>query len=77
MATHCNILAWEIPQTRNWQAIVHGAAKESDTTERLNNCNKCKTDTVRQALDMCLACRGTQKISPLQHAWNQARFFKN
>ena len=28
---------------RNRQAIVHGVAKESDTTERLNNDN-CKTD---------------------------------
>ena len=50
---------------RNWQAIVYGAAKESDTTERLNNGNNFKTDTVRQALAMCLACRGTQKIFPL------------
>ena len=32
MATHSSIPAWEIP-------IVHGVAKESDTTERLNNNN--------------------------------------
>jgi len=32
MATHSSIPAWEIP-------TVHGVAKESDTTERLNNNN--------------------------------------
>ena len=29
MATHSNILAWEIPWT---EATVHGITKESDTT---------------------------------------------
>jgi len=29
----CSILAWEIPRTEGaWKAIVHGVAKESDTT---------------------------------------------
>ena len=33
MATHSNILAWGNPLNRGaWQATVHGAAKESDTT---------------------------------------------
>ena len=32
MATHSNILAWEIPWTGAWWAIVHGVAKESDMT---------------------------------------------
>ena len=33
MATHSSILAWEIPRTEGaWKAIVHGVAKESDTT---------------------------------------------
>jgi len=36
MATHSNILAWKIPWTGAWPAIVHGVAKESDTTYRLN-----------------------------------------
>ena len=37
MATHSRILAWRIPMDRGtWQAIVHGVAEESDTTERLS-----------------------------------------
>ena len=39
MATHSSILAWRIPLDRGaWQAIVHGAAEESDTTKRLSPC---------------------------------------
>ena len=34
MATHSNILAWEIPWT---EATVHGVVKESDTTEQVNS----------------------------------------
>ena len=30
MASHCSILAWEIPWTETWQAAVHEVAKESD-----------------------------------------------
>ena len=42
MATHSNILAWEIPWAKGaWQAIVHGVTEELDTTERLNS-NKNK-----------------------------------
>ena len=39
MATHSSILAWEKnPMDRGaWLAAVHGAARESDMTERLNN----------------------------------------
>ena len=41
MATHSSILAWKIPQTREaWQTTVPGVAKESDTTEQLNNSRK-------------------------------------
>ena len=32
-ATHSSILAWEIMDRRAWWGTVHGAAKESDTTE--------------------------------------------
>ena len=33
MATHSITLAWETPWMEGaWQAIVHGVAKESDTT---------------------------------------------
>ena len=33
IATHSNILAWEIPRTEGaWWATVHGVAKESDPT---------------------------------------------
>ena len=33
VVTHSSILAWEIPRTEGaWKAIVHGVAKESDTT---------------------------------------------
>ena len=37
MATHSSILAWKIPQTEAWRAIVHGVTKELDITEWLNN----------------------------------------
>ena len=34
MATHSNILAWEIPMVRGaWRATVHGVGKELDVTE--------------------------------------------
>ena len=37
MATHSSILAWKIPMDRGaWRVIVHGVAKESDTTEPLS-----------------------------------------
>ena len=41
MATHSSILAWEIQCTKESGRLhtVHGAAKQSDTTERLNNKN--------------------------------------
>ena len=40
MAAHTSILAWRIPVDRGtWPATVHGVAKESDTTEQLNNSN--------------------------------------
>ena len=40
MATHSSVLAWEIPQTEEpgWLQSV-GAAKQLNTTERLNNNN--------------------------------------
>ena len=38
MKTHSSSLAWRIPMDRGaWRAMVHGATKESDTTERLTN----------------------------------------
>ena len=37
MATHSSILAWEISWTEEPGRLVHGIAKESDTTEQLNN----------------------------------------
>ena len=41
MATYSSILAWRIPMDGGaWRAAVHGVAKESDMTERLNNNNK-------------------------------------
>ena len=37
MATYFSILAWKIPMDRGtWRATVHGAHKESDTTEQLS-----------------------------------------
>ena len=37
LATHSSILAWKIPMDRGaWRGIVHGVAKESDTTEPLS-----------------------------------------
>ena len=34
MATHSNILAWEIPWAKGaWRAMVHGVTEELDTTE--------------------------------------------
>ena len=40
MAAHSSILAWKIPDRGAWQATVHGATKESDMTEQLNNDNQ-------------------------------------
>ena len=41
MATHPNILAWEIPMVRGaWRATVHGVGQESDATESLNTTTK-------------------------------------
>ena len=40
MATHSSILAWEIPWTEGaWRATVHGVAKQSNTTQQLNDDN--------------------------------------
>ena len=40
MATHSSILAWRIPMHREaWWGTVCGVAKESDTTQQLNNNN--------------------------------------
>ena len=37
MATHSSILDWETSWTEGaWRAIVHGVAKELDTTSQLN-----------------------------------------
>ena len=47
MATHFSILAWRIPWTRAWQAIVHGVTKESEMTQCLNNnSNKNMIETI-------------------------------
>jgi len=47
MATHSKILAWEISWTEGaWQATVHGVAKESDTTQQLNNNSVAKYNNV-------------------------------
>ena len=44
MATHSSMLAWgNLTDRRVWWAIIHGAAKESDTTQALNNHNKVGT----------------------------------
>ena len=45
MATHCSILAWEIPDRAAWQATGHGVTKESDTSEQLNNNDSDNTGT--------------------------------
>ena len=46
MATHSSILAWKIPMDRGaWRVIVHGVAKESDTTEPLS--------TAQEKIDVC------------------------
>ena len=39
IATHSSTLAWEIPWTEE-PGRLHKVAKESDTTEQLNNNNK-------------------------------------
>ena len=35
MATHSSILAWRIPRTGAWQAIVHGISNSQTLTEQL------------------------------------------
>ena len=38
VSTHPSILAWETAMDRGaWWATVHGVAKESDTSQQLNN----------------------------------------
>ena len=38
MAIHSSILAWRIPMGRGaWWATLHSVARESETTESLNN----------------------------------------
>ena len=39
MAIHSSILAWKIPWVEEPRPIVHGVAKESETTQQLNNNN--------------------------------------
>ena len=47
MKTHSSNLAWRIPMDRGaWQVTVHGATKESDTTERLTTNKIHKSVTV-------------------------------
>ena len=45
MATHSSILAWEISWTEEPGRLVHGIAKESDTTEQLNNSHSKNLDS--------------------------------
>ena len=45
MATHCNILAWEIPWTEEPDWLQSMGLKESETTYRLNN-NKRPSPTL-------------------------------
>ena len=41
MATHPNILAWEIPMVIGaWMTTVHGVGEESDRTESPNDNNQ-------------------------------------
>ena len=55
MATHSSILAWGNPMDRGvCQASVHGAIKESDTTERLNNVSDY---CMEQLISKCLQSR--------------------
>ena len=41
MVTHSSILAWEIPWTEEPGGLQSIGLEESDTTQRLNNKNKC------------------------------------
>ena len=71
-------LAWEIPWTGVWWATVHGVAKESDTTKRLNN-NKGLSDKKWEKGD-----RGPSNVMPtvIQRVktgakiWTQAVWFR-
>ena len=40
VATHCSIIAWEIPWTEEPGELVHELKKEWDLTEQLNNSGK-------------------------------------
>ena len=50
MAIHSSILAWEIPEEPGW-ATIHGVAKESDVSSRLNN-NRYNKGVSHQHLDL-------------------------
>ena len=45
----CSILAWRIPWTEESGRLVHGVAKQSDTTERLPYAHTCRVLLVHMA----------------------------
>jgi len=51
MAAQSSILAWETMDRGVWQAIVHGVAKESDTTYRLNNNTKAQQANAKATVE--------------------------
>jgi len=51
MAAQSSILAWETMDREVWQAIVHGVAKESDTTYRLNNNTKAQQANAKATVE--------------------------
>ena len=56
MATHPNILAWEMPRTEEPSGPQSVGGKESDTTERLRSHSWCFTSPLSES-DACSDCK--------------------
>ena len=62
MATHCSILAWEIPFTEGLAGYSPWGGKESGTTERLNKNNNSTTmpsmgnGHMTHTIEVCCGC---------------------
>ena len=65
MATHCSILAWEIPWTdeRAWWATVHGVAKNrTRMSARAHTHTHTHTHTPHTYTDTCLKLNGASAL---------------
>ena len=78
MATHCNILAWEILRAEDWCATVHGVANGHNLMTKQQqqglNANKAKRWESRWTLDTLRGCSDA-KSSPSHTQPSQFTFY--